>query len=264
MAGRGASLLLKHTSDRTVTLAGAALFLAVAVPCVGADILVRRARVERDVARPDTVYRSAHGHGREPSAGLRTRSRAFVGIAMLAPMMLVVCMGFTIELPYDAVRHGIAWYLHPLLRFGFGLAFAALGLVMLRRELTWPPLAIFALALMAYGAGLIPALGSVYAGTVQQEAPFFASALLCSAATPLLQATSLAYVASASRLRHATLVLAAWAMGLDGLSYPVLLRLWWLGRPMLLIIFALGCTVAGFKLFFASRDLHRSLFERSR
>jgi hypothetical protein len=259
-AVHGVRALMKHASGGAVIVIAAALFMVVAALCASADVIARNATSPATVSGPETTYR-----GRvDPAADALPSARGSHGlgiVALLAPIMLAVCIAYTLEVPYGARVHGGASSVHLIARSLVAPVFSVGAIVAIRRRVTWPPIAAFAIALVIYGVGLFPAL-LTSGRDVILSGPFLASALLCSLATPLMNGVSLAYVALAPRLRYATLTLAAWTVVLEALTYPVLRRAWWIGRPGLIVLIAAGCIAAGLGIGRVSRDLHRSLFER--
>jgi hypothetical protein len=241
-----------------------ALFVLAGALCAVADVLGRRRASSsgREALLPGTAYRSAAGPVASSFAEAPP-AKAIKGIVwLIAPAMLLVNVGYIMEVPAGATRSALAAVAHPAVRALASFSFAALAVVVARRGSTWPVLAAWAIALAVYGLGLVPAIWSIDACQVVNRAPFFASALPCSVATPLLEAISLGYVALSTRSRHATVAVAVWTVVCRVLPSSVLAPLLDLGRPTLLVLVAAACTFAGIRLLLSSGDLHRSLFER--
>jgi peptidoglycan/LPS O-acetylase OafA/YrhL len=111
--------------------------------------------------------------------------------------MVVVSMGFVIEVPYEAGRSAVAAAVHPAARSLAGVVFVAVEWMASRRHWSWPPLTAWGLALGVYGAAVLP--------------------------------------------------------------HPLVTRVWWIGRPGLLLLCAAFCVVVAVAVTPRARDLHRSL-----
>ena len=150
---------------------------------------------------------------------------------------------------------------HAPVRIMASCAFVALAIVAIRFRWSAPALGAWAAALVVYGVGLVPALGVVGSTNFIDPPSFFASAILCSVATPLLTCISASYLVLSAPRRYAPLALGVWSFVLGVVPYPAMLRAWHLGRPALLMLCAVTFITAGAVLLSFARDLQRSLFE---
>jgi hypothetical protein len=228
------------------------LFLA-----AGGLVAVSRAtRTEGRAVARQSPYRSAAL--REVASSHDASALSAVAF-LLAPAMVVVSMGFVVEVPYEAGRSAVAAAVHPAARSLAGVVFVAVGWMASRRHWSWPPLTAWGLALGVYGAALLPALFSLRGPNVVDGLPFFVSAALSSVATPLLLSVSLAYAVLAGADRYGTLRSGLWLSALAVLPHPLVTRVWWIGRPGLLLLCAAFCVVVAVAVTPRARDLHRSL-----